>query len=115
VSLLTVVLILAMLLWAVGFVVLGLVLAERVLWGRSGGEGSPPVSSTRKGGGMLLIVIGGLMVVIAIVTGVLVAERESHLIRLAVSVSQLESKVQLLESRLREAISDPSRSQAAPR
>lgn len=105
-SLLTVILVLAMLLWAVGFVTAGLVLAEEVLWSRPRGEGSPPISRVRKAGAMLLLVIGGILVVTAIVTGVLVAERESHLVRLDAAVSQLEGKVRTLESKLSHELSD---------
>jgi hypothetical protein len=105
-SLLTVILVLAMLLWAMGFVVSGLVLAEEVLWRRPAGEGAPPISRMRKAGAMLLIVIGGILVVTAIVTGVLVAERESHLVRLEVTVSQLEGKVGALENKLSQELSD---------
>lgn len=104
-SLLTVVLVLAMLLWALGFVVTGLVLAEEVLWRRPGGGGSPPISRTRKVGAMGLIVIGGILVVTAIVTGVLVADREAHLVRLEATVSQLEGEVRALESKLSQELS----------
>jgi len=104
-SLLTVVLVLAMLLWALGFVVSGLVLAEEVLWGRPRGKGSPPISRTRKVGAMLLIVIGGVLVVTAIVTGVLVTEREAHLVRLEATVSQLEGEVRALKGKLSDELS----------
>jgi hypothetical protein len=106
-SLLTVILVLAMLLWAVGFVTVGLVLAEEVLWRRPAGIGSPPVSRTRKVGAMGLLAIGGILVVTAIVTGVLVAEREGRLVRLDATVSQLESKVRGLEGKLGQEPSVP--------
>ncbi|MBP1774530.1 MAG: hypothetical protein H6Q86_536 [candidate division NC10 bacterium] len=99
-GLLTVVLILAMLLWAMGFVVSGFVLAEEALWRRPGGVGSPPVSRTRKVGALLLLVIGGILVVMAIVTGVLVTEREAHLVRLETTVSKLEGELRALETKL---------------
>lgn len=108
-SLLTVILVVAMLLWAVGFVTVGLVLAEEVLWRRPGGEGSPPTSRTRKVGAIGLIVIGGILVVTAVVTGVLVAEREAHLIRLEATVSQLEGEVRALESKLSQEFSGSPR------
>jgi len=108
-SLLTVILVLAMLLWALGFVVSGLVLAEEVLWRRPAKEGSPPVSRTRKFGAMFLLVLGGILVVTAIVTGVLVAEREAHLIRLEATVSQLEGQVRALEGKLGQELSDGRR------
>ena len=66
-SLLTVILILAMLLWSVGFVVVGIVLAEEVLWRRPAGQAAPPVSRTRKIGAMGLLAIGGILVVTALV------------------------------------------------
>ncbi len=114
-SLLTVILVLAMLLWALGFVVSGLVLAEEVLWRRPAGEGSPPVSRLRKVGATLLLVIGCILVVTAIVTGVLVAEREAHLVRLEATVSQLESKVGALENKLSQELSDLRRPPAQSR
>ena len=114
-SILTVVLVVAMLLWAVGFVVSGLVLAEEVLWRRPAGKGSPPISRTRKVGAMLLLAIGGILVVTAIATGVLVAERESRLVRLEDSVSQLESTVRSLENKLNLGLSGRPQSPAAPR
>ena len=58
-SVLTVTLILAMLLWSVGFVVVGLVRAEEVRWRRPAGQAGPPVSRTRKLGAMGLLAIGG--------------------------------------------------------
>ena len=99
-GLLTVVLVLAMLLWAIGFVVVGLVLAEEVLWRRPAGKGSPPISQTRKVGAVVLLVIGGILVVTAIATGVLVAERESRLVRLEDTVSHMESTARALENKL---------------
>jgi hypothetical protein len=92
-SLLTVVLILAMLLWSVGFVVIGLVLAEEVLWRRPGGKGAPPVSRTRQIGAMGLLAIGGILVVTALVAGVLMAEREAHFVRLESRLSDLEHRL----------------------
>lgn len=105
-SLLTVILVLAMLLWALGFVVSGLVLAEEVLWRRPAGEGAPPISRLRKVGATLLLVIGAVLVLTAIVTGVLVTEREAHLVRLEATVSQLEGQVRALEGKLSRALSD---------
>lgn len=99
-GLLTVVLVLAMLLWAMGFVVSGLVLAEEVLWRRPGGAGSPRVSRTRKLGAILLLLIGSILVVTAVVTGVLVTEREAHLVRLEAAVSQLAGELRGLETTL---------------
>jgi len=92
-SVLTVTLILAMLLWSVGFVVVGLVLAEEVLWRRPSGQAGPPVSRTRKIGAMGLLAIGGILVVTALVAGALMAEREAHFV-------QLESRLGDLEHRL---------------
>jgi hypothetical protein len=114
-SLLTVILVLAMLLWAVGFVTVGLVLAEEVLWRRPAGVGSPPVSRTRKVAAVLLFVIGGILVMTAIVTGVLVAEREGRLVRLDAAVSQLEGKVGTLESKLSHELSNLRRPPAKSR
>jgi len=99
-SLLTVILVLAMLLWALGFVVSGLVLAEEVLWRRPGGKGSPPISRTRKLGAILLLVVGGILVVTAIVTGLLVTEREVHLVRLEATAARLEGEVRAFEGKV---------------
>jgi hypothetical protein len=104
-SLLTVVLVLAMLLWALGFVVSGFVLAEEVLWRHPVEKGAPPISRTRRVGGMLLLVIGGILVMSAIVTGFFVADREVQLIRLEATVRQLEVKVRSLESTLSHELS----------
>ena len=110
-SLLTVVLVMAMLLWAMGFVVSGLVLAEEVLWRRPIGARAP-TSRMRKAGALLLLVIGGTLVASAIVTGVLVAEREAHLVQLEATVTQLEGKVQALENKLSEEFSASPRPSA---
>ncbi len=114
-STLTVVLVVAMVLWAVGFVVIGLVLAEEVLWRRPAGKGSPAISETRKVAAIVLLLIGGILVVTAIGTGVLVADRESRLVRLEGSVSRLESTVHALESKLNLGLSNSPQSPAAPR
>jgi hypothetical protein len=100
VSILTVVLVLAMLLWALGFVVSGLVLAEEALWRRAGGRAAAPISRTRKVGSIVLLVLGGILVLTALVTGILVAERESRLIHLEDSVAQLERTVRAIANRL---------------
>jgi hypothetical protein len=92
-SILTVVLILAMLLWSVGFVVVGLVLAEEVLWHRAAGRAAPPVSRTRKVGAMGLLVIGGILVVTTIVAGMLMAEREAHFVHLESRLGDLEHRL----------------------
>jgi hypothetical protein len=107
-SVLTVILILAMLLWSVGFVVVGIVLAEEVLWRRTAGKAAPPVSRTRKIGAMGLLAIGGILVVTAIVAGVLMAERETHFIR-------LESRLSDLEHRLSQESAGPPRPPAGSR
>jgi len=99
-SLLTVILILAMLLWSVGFVVVGIVLAEEVLWRRPAGQAAPPVSRTRKIGAMGLLAIGGILVVTALVAGVLMAEREAHFV-------QVESRLDALEHTLGQAGAGP--------
>ena len=114
-SLLTVVLVLAMLLWAVGFVVIGLLLAERSLLPRSGDAAPAPVSSTRKFGAIILMGIAGLLVGTALVTGFLVAERESHLDRLGATVSQLESRIHLLDKKMSQELSELRRSQTGSR
>ncbi len=49
---------------------------------------------------MLLIALGGILVVTAIVTGVLVADREAHFIGLQATVSRLETRIQALERKL---------------
>jgi hypothetical protein len=107
-SILTVILILAMLLWSVGFVVVGLVLAEEVLWRRPAGQAGPPVSRTRKIGAMGLLAIGGNLVVAALVAGVLMAEREAHFL-------QLESRLGDLEHRLGQEWAGPPRPPAESR
>jgi hypothetical protein len=107
-SILTVVLILAMLLWSVGFVVVGIVLAEEVLWRRPAGKAAPPVSQTRKVGAMGLLAIGGILVVTTIVAGVLMAEREAHFV-------QLESRLGDLEHRLGQEWAGPRRPPAESR
>jgi len=104
-SLLTVILVVAMLLWAMGFVVSGFVMAEEVLWRRPGGSGSPPVSRTRKVAAMLLLVLGGVLVLTAVVTGVLVAEREASLVRVEAAVSRLEGELRALETKLSQEVS----------
>ena len=104
-GLLTVVLVLAMLLWAMGFVVSGFVLAEEALWRRPGGAGSPPVSRTRKVGAILLLVIGGILVMTAIVTGMLVTEREAHLVRLEAAVLLLQGELRAVETKLSQRLS----------
>ncbi len=111
-GLLTVVLVLAMLLWAMGFVVTGFVLAEEVLWRRPGRAGSPSASRTRKVGAILLLVLGGILVVMALVTGVLVTEREAHLVRLETTVSQLEGKLRSVEATLQREVTAPPRPSA---
>lgn len=112
-GLLTVVLVLAMLLWAMGFVVTGFVLAEEVLWRRPGRAVSPAGSRTRKVGAILLLVIGGILVVMAIVTGVLVAEREARLVQLEATISRLEDKVRAADSALHRELSAPGRHPAS--
>jgi hypothetical protein len=107
-SILTVILILAMLLWSVGFVVVGIVLAEEVLWRRTAGKAAPPVSRTRKIGAMGLLAIGGILVVTTIVAGVLMAERETHFIH-------LESRLSDLEHRLSQESAGPPRPPAGSR
>ncbi len=114
-SLLAVILALAMLLWALGFVVSGLVLAEEVLWRRPAGEGSRSISRLRKFGAMLLLLIGGILVATAFVTGVLVTEREAHLLQLEATVARLEGQVRALESRLNEDLSALRRPQGGSR
>ena len=104
-SLLTVVLVLAMLLWAMGFVVTGFVLAEEALWRRPGGAGSPSVSRTRRVGAILLLIIGGILVAMAIVTGVLVTEREAHLVRLEATISKVAGELLALETTLNRELS----------
>ena len=101
-SILTVTLILAMLLWSVGFVVVGIILAEEVLWRRTAGKAAPPVSRTRKVGAMGLLAMGGILVVTTIVAGVLMAEREAHFV-------QLESRLGDLEHRLGQEWAGPPR------
>jgi hypothetical protein len=107
-SVLTVILILAMLLWSVGFVVVGLVLAEEVLWRRTAGKAAPPVSRTRKVGAMGLLAMGGILVVTTIVAAVLMAEREAHFV-------QLESRLGDLEHRLGQEWAGPPRPPAESR
>ena len=107
-SSLTIVLILAMLLWSVGFVVVGLVRAEEVLWRRPARQAGPPVSRTRKLGAMGLLAIGGILVVTAIVAGVLMAERETHFIH-------LESRLGDPEHRLGQDWAGPPRPPAESR
>ena len=107
-SILTVILILAMLLWSVGFVVVGIVLAEEVLWRRPTGTAAPPVSWTRKVGAVGLLAIGGILVVTAIVAGALMAEREAHFVR-------LESRLGDLEHRLGQELAGRARPPAGSR
>ncbi len=105
---LTVVLTLVMLLSAVGFVVGGLVLAEGVLRPPAR-DGLPAVSRTRKVGALFLVVVGCILVVVAIATGALIAAREAHLIELGGRVSQLETRIQVLEGKLGRDLSSPGR------
>jgi len=60
----------------------------------------PTISVVGKTGGVLLLVIGSILVVTAVVTAVLAAERESHLVRLEAPASSLESRLHLLEGKL---------------
>ena len=106
-SLLTVILVLAMLLWALGFVVSGLVLAEEVLWRRPVREGPRPIPRLRKVGATLLLLIGRFLLVTAIATGVLIADRAAYLVRLEAMVSQLEGKLHDLERTVNQALPDP--------
>jgi len=91
-SLLTVILVLAMLLWSVGFVVVGLVLAEEVLWRRPG-TATPPVSRMRRIGALGLLAIGGILVVTTLVAGGLMAEREARFVQLESRLAALKHKV----------------------
>jgi len=91
-----------MLLWSVGFVVVGLVRAAEVLWRRPAGQAGRPVSRTRKVGAMGLLAMGGILVVTMIVAGVLMAEREAHFV-------QLESRLGDLEHRLGQEWAGPPR------
>ncbi len=101
-SLLTIILTLAMLLWAVGFVVIGLVLAEGVLWQRPSGASTLSVSRVRKAGALILVALGGVLVAVALVVGGLMADRETHVFGLGAKVSELESRIQGLEKLGRE-------------
>jgi hypothetical protein len=92
-SILTVLLILAMLLWSVGFVVVGIVLAEEVLWRRPAGLAAPSVSRTRKIGAVGLLAIGGILLVTALVAGVLMAEREARFVQLESRLGAPEHKL----------------------
>jgi hypothetical protein len=107
VAVLTVVLTLVMLLSAVGFVVGGLVLAEEVLRPPTSREGTPAISRTRKVGAMFLLALGCILVVIAIVTGALIAERETHFIEMQAKVSDLETRIQALEGKPGKDLSRP--------
>jgi len=55
--------------------------------------------------GYIDYLVPGVLVMTAIVTGVLVTEREAHLVRLEATVSQLEGEVRALKSKLGDELS----------
>lgn len=61
---------------------------------------------------MGLLAIAGILCVTATVAGVLVTEREAHLVQLETTVSQLEGQVRALDTAVSQALSVSSRPMA---
>ena len=104
VSILTVFVTLAMVLWAVWFVVRGLAFAVRLLRHPPTGEGLVPASMLRKIGAVLLVGVLGILVATALLTTALVTERESKLIPIASGFARLESAIHHELSLLRQRL-----------
>lgn len=105
-SILTISMVLAMVLWALGFVLSGLFFAERLVWRPPSGDASRRIPLVRKVAAILLVVIGGTLVATTVVTAVLVGERFGRLAHLEGTVSQLELKLNQLEALLHKEASD---------
>ncbi|HYB72710.1 MAG TPA: hypothetical protein VED18_05000, partial [Candidatus Sulfotelmatobacter sp.] len=84
---------LAMVLWAVWFVVRGLAFAVRLLRHPPTGEGLVPAPMLRKVGAVLLVGVLAVLVATALVTTTLVSERESKLVPIADGVAHMETTI----------------------
>lgn len=93
VSVLIVAVTLAMIFWAVGIMVKGMILAVQLLRRPANGEGARPTPAFRRIAAALLVSLGVILVGTVIVTAVLVTEREPQLVRLRAAVAQLEGDV----------------------
>jgi hypothetical protein len=93
----TVGLILGMLLWALAFVLSGLVLAERVLWRSPAGAAIPWVSRMRKAGAVLLVAFGLILVAMTIGTAGLATEHAARFAHLEGAISRLETQVRAVD------------------
>jgi hypothetical protein len=87
---LTVVVMLAMLIWGVVYVAVGLRTGIRLLRG-SAAAGLPPPGE--RAGVVILLGVFGVLAVFAIVIGALVTEREAELVGLGPKIDRLESQV----------------------
>ncbi len=104
-SILTVVVTLAIVLWAVWFVVSGLAFAVHLLRHPPTGEGLMPAPALRKVGAVLLVGVLGVLIATALLTAALVTERESHLARIDATLTQWEAKAHQYETGLRHGLS----------
>ncbi len=95
-SVLTIVVILAMLVWAVWFVMGGLVLGVRLLRRRPAGQDLVPDPVLRRIGLVLLVGVLGVLVATALLTAVVVTEHEAPLTRLETSIAQLDAGIRHL-------------------
>ena len=102
---LTILVTLAMVLWAVWFVVSGLAFAVRLLRHPPTGEGLVPAPILRRIGAVLLVGVLGVLVATALLTAGLVTERESKLIPIGTSVARLETNIHHELSLLRQRLS----------
>lgn len=95
-SVLTIVVILAMLVWAVWFAVGGLILGVRLLRRQPAGQDLVPAPVLRRIGLVLLVGVLGVLVATALLTAAVVTEREAPLTRLQTSIAQLDAGIRHL-------------------
>lgn len=104
-SILTVVVTLAMVLWAVWFVASGLAFAVRLLRHPPTGEGLVPARIVRRIGAVLLVGVLGVLVATVLLTAALVTERASPLAGIDATLTQWEAKARQHETGLRHGLS----------
>jgi hypothetical protein len=97
-SVVTVVVTLAMLAWAVAFVAIGLRQGIRLLR-RSASAGAPPPGE--KAGVVILFGVFGVLVLVALVVGALVTEREADLVGLGPKIARLEARERAYDEAVR--------------